>query len=144
MFEEKQINHIAMPSKDCCGFISCQRCFWWESECCQNSWQHQIVHKMETDWHEVLRRENAHQKCGHLCGNLKEAKVSPEFLKGEARSQAEKMRVNPERALGFFNVDGCHQKWWLHIAAEDLHEKNDNGRVLDGNKNAGEKMFPDV
>ena len=100
--------------------------------------------KMETDWHEVLTRQMAHEECGHLHGNLKEVKVSPEFLKGEVRSQAEKMRANPEGALRFFDVNSCCQKQWLCIAAEDLHEKNDDGRVLDGNKNAGEKMFPDI
>ena len=101
--------------------------------------------KMETDWHEVLTRNHAHNTHGHLQGNLENVNVSLEFLGNKMRSQAEKMRADPARVSLFFQVnDSCFKKRWLCVAAEDLHNANGDGKDLDDNKSFGENMFPDI
>ena len=145
MFEDKWINHIAAPSEDCCGFLFCHRCFGWESKCCEMVCDIEWFEKMETDWHKVPTRNHAHKKRGCLHGNLEKVQVSPEFLGGKTRSQAEKMRVDPARVSLFFQVnDSCFKKRWLCVAAEDLHNANGDGKDLDDNKSFGENMFPDI
>ena len=100
---------------------------------------------VENNWHEVLTQNDTHKKCGHSHGRFDAVDVSEDFVDGKMKSQAKKMKVDPESVSLFFNVnDNCFKKQWLHVAAKDLHGENVNDKVQDVNKILGENMFLEI
>ena len=100
---------------------------------------------MENNWHEVLMKNDAHKTWGHLCGRLDVVEVSEDFLDGKTKSQAKKMKAEPESVSSFFDAnDSCFEKQWLHVSAEDLCDENVDDKGQDVNKNSGENMFLEI